>query len=129
MSRQASDNFHLPEGVEIVSGENGPVFRGAATALSPAVTEFLLQLSHKSVGSRVRVGRFVLCSSNEIPVIPDPLVVVLPPDAWNIVASKFAEVVGGWEESPFYFGDCGYLLLRPEPDVGIELVGTPLEGR
>ena len=129
MSRQASDNFHLPEGVEIVSGENGPVFRGAATALFPAVTEFLRQLSHRPVGSRVRVGRFVLCSSNEIPVIPDPLVVVLSPDAWNIVASKFAEVVGGWEESPFYFGDCGYLSPRPEPDVGIELVGTPLEGR
>lgn len=129
MSRQASDRFRLPEGVEIITGINGPVFRGPATALFPAITVFLRQLSHKPVGSRVRVGKFLLCSSNERPVIPDPLVVVLPPDAWNIVASKFAEVVDGWEESPFYFGDCGYLSPRPEPDVGIELVGTRLEGR
>lgn len=71
----------------------------------------------------------MLCSSNEIPAIPDPFVVVLPPDSWGIVASKFAEVVGGWEESPFYFGECGYLSPRPEPDIGIELVGTPVAGR
>lgn len=128
-SKWVSESFRIPDGVEIVAGEKGPVFRGPATALFPAVTEFLRQLSHMPVGRRVRVGKFVLCSSNEIPVIPDPLVVVLPPDAWNIVASKFAEVVGGWEESPFYFGDCGYLSHCPEPDVGIELVGTPLEGR
>lgn len=128
-SRLAFESFRLPDGVEIVAGENGPVFRGRATALFPAITEFFRQLSHKTVGSRVRVGKFVLCSSDEIPVIPDPLVVVLPPDAWGIVASKFAEVAGGWEESPFYFGDCGYLSPRPEPDVGIELVGPPLEGR
>ena len=71
---------------------------------------------------------FLLCSANEAPAIPDPSVVVLPPDAWNIVASKFSDVVSGREDSPFYFGDCGYLSPRPEPDVGIELVGTPLDG-
>jgi hypothetical protein len=51
--------------------------------------------------------------------------IALPPNAWNILASKFAEVATGWEESPFDFGDCGYLHPRPEPDLGVELVGEP----
>ena len=61
-------------------------------------------------------------------VVPLSLL-ALPPHAWNIVASKFAEVATGWEKSPFYFSECGFLSPPPEPDVGVELVGTPLQGR
>lgn len=125
--KQTSDCFQLPENVEIVTGVNGPLLRGPASALFPAIIVLFWELSHKPVGSRVRMGMFEFRSSNEIPLIPDPLVVVLPPDAWNILASKFAEVVSGREESPFYFAECGYLSPRPEPDIGIELVGPPFE--
>ena len=52
--------------------------------------------------------------------------VALPDHAWKILASKFTEVTEGWEESPFDFADCGYLYPKPDPDLGIELVGDPI---
>ena len=128
-SGMKSRSFQLPDGVEILVGARGPIFRGTAASVFPGVTDFLRELASLPVGRGVRVGKFYFYSSNEIPLNLDSTVVVLPPDAWNIAASKFAEVAAGWEDSPFYFGDCGYLQTRPEPDVGIELIGAPLQGR
>jgi hypothetical protein len=49
----------------------------------------------------------------------------LPNDAWNVLVSKFIEVTACWEESPFDFGDCGYISPKMCPDLGIELDGEP----
>jgi hypothetical protein len=50
---------------------------------------------------------------------------VLPGEAGNCLASKFTEVTYGSEESPFDFGDCGYLYPSPYADPGVEPVGEP----
>ena len=77
-------------------------------------------------GASAKVGGYIFTLLSEIPDIPNPTEVCMPPDAWNIFASKIGEVGSGMEETPFFFGDCGYLYPPPDPDVGVELVGDPI---
>ena len=46
--------------------------------------------------------------------------VELPNHAWNIMASKFQEVVEEIEDNPFDFNDCSYMSRIPF-DIGIEI--------
>ena len=62
---------------------------------------------------------------NSQPVLASEKLVALPPFAWNIAASKFAEVATGWEETPFDFSSCGCLWPPPKPDIGVERIGLP----
>ena len=59
----------------------------------------------------------------------------MPWHAWGIAASKFGEVATSFEDSPFDFSECGYIVRihsdgvtspAPWPDVGVELVGDPI---
>ena len=117
--------LELPPGVEIVAGPNGSRFRGAALPLR-RVAEMLRELSTAPSGLVCRVGSITVYVTNDP---DDPAAhgrVALPDHAWKVLASKFTEVTEGWEESPFDFADCGYLYPKPDPDLGIELVGGPI---
>jgi hypothetical protein len=120
--------LELPPGITIVARRTGLRFRGDATALL-ALAEWVRTLSRSRV-TELTVNDWRLLASDEVPSEPDNRIVVLPAHAWNIAASKFAEVATSWEKSPFDFGDCGYLIPRPQPDVGVELIGQPFpDGR
>lgn len=45
----------------------------------------------------------------------------LPGQGWNVMASKFLEVVNQHEENPFYFNDCGYTDKLPL-DIGVKVI-------
>jgi hypothetical protein len=114
----------LPEAIQVVQGPVGPRFRGPAPELRK-LAESLRTLRNAPIGLVCHVG------SIELYVTEDPNDphgvgrISLPREAWNILASKIIEVTAGWEKTPFDFGDCGYLDPRPEPDLGIELLGDP----
>ena len=116
--------FEIPPGCELVGGERGPVFRGPADAIL-RLADALRILRTAPTGYFVELPGVVLVVASFPRSKPSPDTVRLPRDAWNILASKFAEVAVGREESPFYFGDCGYLSAPPSPDLGVELVGEP----
>jgi len=101
--------FQIPAGIELVVGSKGPIFRGVATAIYPALVAAVREVELLPVGALVLLGPFKLCVSDDRRYFVDAKTVVLPPDAWGIVASKFAEVAAGREDSPFYFADYGYL--------------------
>jgi hypothetical protein len=113
----------LPMFVEIVQGPWGPRFRGPAFALKELI-EPLRSLQHAPIGMIFCIESIELYVSYSPDDPQNKGRVALPPDAWNILACKFNEVVYGYEETPFDFGDCGYLSM-PALDLGIELVGKP----
>ena len=117
----------LPESIHVVQGPVGPQLRGPALELRKLASS-LRTLRDASNGFVCRVGSVKLYVTDDR---NDPHAVgriALPREAWNILASKFIEVTAGLEETPFDFGDCGYLYPRPDPDLGIELVGDPESG-
>lgn len=114
----------VPSDVQIVRGPNGPRFRGPALPLR-GLAESLRSLSEAPLGLVCHVGPIELYVTEDPSDLHAEGRVALPRDAWNILASKFVEVTAGWEESPFDFGDCGYLHPSPEIDLGVELVGEP----
>ena len=114
----------LPESVEIIDGPFGPRFKGPALPLR-RLAESLRVLSKVPLGFVCLVGHLELYVTDDP---SDPHAqgrVSMPRNAWNILASKFVEVTAGYEESPFDFGDCGFLYRRPDPDLGVVLVGEP----
>jgi hypothetical protein len=114
----------LPETVKIVQGPNGPRFKGPAFAIRQLASS-LRDLRDAPLGLVCSVGQVELYVSDKVDNPHGKGRVVLPRKAWNILASKFVEVATGWEESPFDFGDCGYLHPAPLLDLGVELVGEP----
>lgn len=116
----------LPDSVRVIKGPRGPRFRGPATALRE-LAELLRLLKEEPVGFVCNVGPFELYVTDSPNDAHAKGRIALPRHAWNILASKFIEVTAGMEESPFDFGDCGYLYPRPDPDLGVELIGEPEE--
>jgi len=119
--------FDLPEGVEVVAGPRGPRLRGPAAGIAVAVEE-LRNLRDQSTGYRVRLAEWTLMVDDEVPAQREPLVVTMPGKAWNIAASVLRDVAYGEYDSPFDFGDVGYLSPPPDPDIGVEVVGPTLPG-
>lgn len=116
--------LELPAGIEVLQKPSGLRFRGTARALL-LWSDRLRTLRDSPVGTRVPVADWELVVAAVPPAERPRRAIHLPPDAWNIAASKFAEVATGWESSPFDFRDCGYLSPPPDPDIGVELVGEP----
>jgi hypothetical protein len=116
--------LNLPASVEVVQGPRGPRLRGPALALRELAAS-LRTLRDAPIGLVCYVGSVELYVTNDPKDPHNKGRIALPRDAWNILASKFTEVTYGYEESPFDFGDCGYLYPRPDPDLGVELVGEP----
>jgi hypothetical protein len=119
--------LNLPSSVEIVAGPSGPRFRGSALPLR-SLAKMLRGLSTAPTGLVCRIGSIELYVTNDPNDLGAQGRVALPDHAWIVLASKFVEVTAGWEDSPFDFADCGYLHPKPDPDLGIELVGDPIEG-
>jgi len=103
----------LPETMKIIQGPKGLRFKGPAFAIRQLASS-LRNLRDAPLG--------LVCTIGQIEGR-----ITLPREAWNILASKFLEVATGREESPFDFGDCGYLHPIPVLDIGIELVGEPVK--
>ena len=82
-------------------------------------------MSDKPTGYRVHLGAWTLAVEDDVPADPDPLVVTMPGKAWNIAASVLRDAANGDYESPFGFGDVGYLNPRADPDIGIEVETPP----
>lgn len=121
------DKIPLPEGIEIVQGPRGARFKGPAGPLCELADQ-LRSLRDAPAGYMCSVGSVTLCVTEFVPQVDPQSPVSMPARAWNILASKFIEVATGWEDSPFDFGDCGYLSPPPNPDLGVELVGDPDSG-
>lgn len=116
--------INIPDTIELIQGPNGPRFRGSALALRE-LSSSLRFLSKAPLGFVCKVGSVELYVTNDPNDPHGKGRISLPNDAWNILVSKFIEVTAGWEESPFDFGDCGYISPRSFPDLGVELVGEP----
>lgn len=71
----------------------------------------------------VQLDKVELKVSDEITLrYNDANYIEMPQQAWGILASKFQDVVEGFEENPFDFNDCGYLYPKLSFDIGIEIV-------
>lgn len=114
----------IPEKVKIVKGPKGPRFKGPAIAIRQLAFS-LRKLRDAPLGLVCSVGEIELYVSDNPNDPHGKGRIMLPRKAWNILSSKFVEVATGWEESPFDFGDCGYLHPAPVLDLGVELVGDP----
>lgn len=51
----------------------------------------------------------------------------MPPRAWGIASSVLRDVCHGRYDSPFDFGEVGFLVSPPRPDIGVDLDGAALE--
>jgi hypothetical protein len=102
--------------------------RGRARAVVEAA-EALRDLRDQPEGTIAVVGKWALVVSEFIPDERDARSIVMPGHAWNIAASILRDVGYGDYLSPFDFGEVGYLNPRPDPDIGVELVGPPLVPR
>lgn len=111
---------------EVDRDDRGVCFIGEALALA-ALADELRALAASSVpGAFLVIAGVTLVNATSASSVVAGRV-CLPADAWNIAASKVLEVVTGREDSPFYFGDCGYLFDRPSPDFGVRLLGATVD--
>jgi hypothetical protein len=118
-------SLRLPSDLEVAAGNRGPIVRGSGSSLF-AFAQELRRMALAAPGTFAELRGVTLVVQDSPPAHAKPPVISLPDHAWNILASKFAEVATAREESPFYFGDCEYLYPPPRPDFGAELVGPPL---
>lgn len=115
--------LEVPEGAELIESSEALRVRGTARHLM----EFAGDLRAFSVlfsGDSVIFCRWRLVISDS-PSVRE-FTVAMPQAAWRVCASKFMEVATGREEPCFDFGDCGYLVPPPIPDIGVELIGEPI---
>lgn len=118
------NQIDLPKTIEIVQGPKGPRFKGPASGIIQ-IASLLRDLCHAPLGLICLVGQIELYVTDNPNDPHGKGRIMFPRETWNILASKFIEVATGWENSPFDFGDCGYLNPAPILDLGVELVGEP----
>lgn len=112
----------LPKGMMSHIEDDKVRFIGTTNNLTELAKE-LRRLSEFENGDLIKLDRFDLKVSEEkTTYIGDKKTIEMPTQAWNIFASKIIEVVNGYEESPFFFNDCGYLYPRLDFDIGVELI-------
>ena len=119
-----SKSFKLPKGIEVIELQDRLRFKGTAHQIDQLANE-IRQLSTLKNDQKVKLADYSFITSDLVPTLSKSGTIQLPNHAWNIMASKFSEVANNWEDSPFYFNDCGYINPKLDFDIGVELVGEP----
>ncbi|MEM8895223.1 MAG: hypothetical protein AAGC88_11645 [Bacteroidota bacterium] len=115
----------IPDGVDIEWFSDRIRFRGAKDQLFEFIGEFR-KLSNLNNGDLVKLGSITLKVSDYLTVDRNKKHwIELPDHAWNIVSSKFYDVLEGLDSNPFDFNDCGYTDKNPF-DIGIEITDLKL---
>ena len=117
--------IHLPANIDIEYQADKVRFIGSKTNLSNFAEE-IRKVSKLKDGQLCRLDRLTLKVSDEITNDRNKeLWIELPDHAWNIMASKFQDVVEEFENNPFDFNDCGYTNKIPF-DIGIKIIDLPI---
>ena len=133
-SGPTAEDFALPDGVSMIEWSSGVRFRGDAQQLL-ALADELRKLERSTDGDSVRVLDWTFVVDDEPAALSIDKTISMPWHAWGIAASKFGEVATSFEDSPFDFSECGYIVRidsegvtspAPRPDLGVELVGDPI---
>lgn len=112
----------LNPGVEVVAGPAGFRLKGPALAVVETLQR-LRMLNDKPEGYKTTIGEWTLLVSDYVAESLPERTLSMPGHAWNVAASVLSDVAYGEYENPFDFGDVGYLDPRPDPDLGVEIVG------
>jgi len=115
----------IPSTIEIVVMPDKVRFKGNKDSIL-SFAENIREVSKLKDGQICKLGNFTLKVSDYITDDQKkPDWIELPNHAWNIMASKFNEVVYGYEDyNPFDFNDCGYINIPF--DIGIEITDIPI---
>ena len=116
----------VPTSVEIEYLKDKVRFKGSKASISDFAEE-LRKISKLEDGQLCKLDKLTLKVSDYITADQDKVNwIELPDHAWNILASKFQDVVEGFDSNPFDFNDCGY--TNPIPyDIGIEITDLPID--
>jgi hypothetical protein len=112
-----------PSDLELTETERGLLLKGPAHVIDDFCRIELRRLASLGHGCGMTCGTWRLMVSDHIVEPPLLRTIAIPAGAWNIAASVLADVAYGEYDSPFYFGDVGFLQPPPEPDIGVELAG------
>ncbi len=111
----------VPDSITIIEFSDKIRFKGKQKILSNFVEE-IRNISKLSDGQLCKVDEHTFKVSK---FITDdslkPKWVELPDHAWNIIASKFQDVLGEYDDNPLDFNDCSYLSPKLLFDIGIEV--------
>jgi hypothetical protein len=116
----------LPEAVTLVEFPNKIRFKGKQNVLSDFVEEFR-RISKLSNGQLCKFDEYTFKVSDLI--TDDSLKqnwIEMPNHAWNIMTSKFHDVLNEYDDNPLDFNDCGYLNPKLPFDIGIEVTDLPI---
>ena len=118
----------VPLGIDIDYHSDKVRFKGTKTDISNFAEE-LRKISKLKDGQLCKLDKLTLKVSNYITSDQNKeFWVELPDHAWNIMASKFQDVVEQFDDNPFDFNDCGYTNRTPF-DIGIEITDLPATGQ
>ncbi len=116
----------VPTSIETVHMDNKIRFKGTKEGLSKFTKEFYL-LKKLSNGQLCKLGKYTLKVSDYITHDREKENwIELPNHAWEIMISKFNEVIDGYEDNPFDFNDCNYTDKNPF-DIGVEVTDLPIK--
>jgi len=115
----------VPSNIEILYYSDKVRFKGSKFMIS-GLAEELRQVSKLKNGQFCKLDRLTLKVSDTITTDQNKINwIELPDRAWNILASKFQDVVEEFENNPFDFNECGYTNRIPF-DIGIEITDLPI---
>ena len=115
----------IPSTISVTYYPDKVRFKGDKAAIANLAEE-IRQVSKLKNGQLSKLDKLTLKVSDEITLDSyKPFWVELPNHAWNIMASKFQDVVEGFEDNPFDFNDCGYTTKVPL-DLGVEITDMPI---
>lgn len=115
----------LPNNIRAVYYDDKVRFIGPSDVLSNFAEE-IRKVSKFKDGELCKLDKLTLKVSEYITTDQyNKFWIELPDHAWNIMASKFQDVIEGFDENPFDFNECGYTDQIPF-DIGIEVTDLPI---
>jgi len=117
-------NILIPKGIQQEWFDDKVRFIGSKSELFSFIEEFR-RLTTLNNGDCVKLGKLTLKVSDHLTEDRDKQNwVELPTHAWNIMASKFYDVLEAFENNPFDFNECSYTYKNPF-DIGIQCKDLP----